>query len=464
MNVDKAYILGLVIGGGIWGNSEDVFRIKLPYKQWGSYEKEPHRAGQISGDIMRVVSPMFRNIYDISVSYDTSVSGEWNVLCEGDLSELTADLERYGIECEGEIRKNASIEKLVPDLIDDNLKRRFIAGLADTIGSTKNSHRRFTDEKQIISFEIAGFRFDFVCSLCRLLYSINCFPDQILWNHPNFHCTLNPYDMKWKKGFKLRVLLDQYDEFGAFAFTSKAESAVQNKGLQRNKNIAEPCETKKVHITPSCVHTDEGSLLLPENIRGGHYLHNKHVCAVMNCPHAPYNIVNEFINSAELYINPFPILVKNTADEIWRIVKQYPLYKNRTYRDVDIKIADIYNQYKSDIKQLLFGNKENSGYPINVLLSAITYVIAANSGEVKGTRPKGNMASVLDRHLSINSNARVNLQLPDLLTPAIITSGDYAALVGPNNPELYKKLIVRDIDNPYKISVRQISEDDFLEY
>lgn len=30
MNTDKAYLLGLIIGGGIFGNAEDVFRIKLP--------------------------------------------------------------------------------------------------------------------------------------------------------------------------------------------------------------------------------------------------------------------------------------------------------------------------------------------------------------------------------------------------------------------------------------------------
>ena len=41
MNTDKAYILGLVIGGGVWGNAEDVFRIRLPFKQWGSYEVNP---------------------------------------------------------------------------------------------------------------------------------------------------------------------------------------------------------------------------------------------------------------------------------------------------------------------------------------------------------------------------------------------------------------------------------------
>lgn len=37
MNTDKAYILGLVIGGGIWGNAEDIFRIRLPFKQSMSF-------------------------------------------------------------------------------------------------------------------------------------------------------------------------------------------------------------------------------------------------------------------------------------------------------------------------------------------------------------------------------------------------------------------------------------------
>ena len=52
MNTDKAYLFGLIIGGGIWGNAEDVFRIRLPYRQWGSYIQNPQRASDISRDIM----------------------------------------------------------------------------------------------------------------------------------------------------------------------------------------------------------------------------------------------------------------------------------------------------------------------------------------------------------------------------------------------------------------------------
>ena len=124
----------------------------------------PKRAGDISRDVMKMVSPLFKAIYNISVSYDTSASGVWNILCEGDLSTLKEELENYGIKCEGEVRKTANINNIVPELVDDNLKRRFIAGLADTIGSTKQTHRRFYDDKQMVSFEISGFEFDFVCS------------------------------------------------------------------------------------------------------------------------------------------------------------------------------------------------------------------------------------------------------------------------------------------------------------
>ena len=58
MDTDKAYLLGLIIGGGVFGNAEDVFRIRLPYKKWGSYIENPQRAGQIAGDILRKVGQM----------------------------------------------------------------------------------------------------------------------------------------------------------------------------------------------------------------------------------------------------------------------------------------------------------------------------------------------------------------------------------------------------------------------
>ena len=461
MNTDKAYILGLVIGGGVWGNAEDVFKIRLPFKQWGSYEANPKRAGEISRDVLKMVSPLFKAIYNISVSYDTSASGVWNILCEGDLDALRDELKHYGIRCEGEVRKAANISKIVPELVDDNLKRRFIAGLADTIGSTKRSHRRFYDDKQMVSFEISGFEFNFVCSLCKLLHSISCYPDQILWNHPNFHCGSNPYNKRWKKGFKLRVYLDQYEKFGAFAFASKVLSARENRLLETAENVAVPCEEREIRATSvTCVHRDENSTLLPDNIRGGHYLHNRHVCAVLNCDHAPYDEIRQLISDAEYYINPFPVLVKGTVKEIKAIIDSDDILRNRTYESAEVRISDLYNKPDSE---LIYGDGEKAGYPLNKIILAITYLISAQTGELNGMRPRGSKDSIIGDYLKKFPEARVTISLPELLTPAIIWKGYHAALVGPNNPKVYKKLIQVSPENQYKIEVRPITEEDLSE-
>ena len=152
--------------------------------------------------------------------------------------------------------------------------------MADTIGSMAESHRKFTKDCQILSFEIKGTNYRSVCALCHLLYEINCIPDQVNWNHPNIHCSKDPYYRQWKKGFKLRVLLDQYALFGAFAFRTKAESSQANRALQQQENEATRCEEKTIRCSPSCIHPAENSLGLPAEIRGGHYIHFSHCCAV----------------------------------------------------------------------------------------------------------------------------------------------------------------------------------------
>ena len=461
MNTDKAYILGLVIGGGIWGNAEDIFRIRLPFKQWGSYEINPKRAGEISRDVMKMVSPLFKAIYNISVSYDTSASGVWNILCEGDLDILKREMESYGLSCEGEVRKTANIDKIVSELVDDNLKRRFIAGLADTIGSTRSTHRRFSDDKQMVSFEISGFEYHFVCSLCKLLHSIGCYPDQILWNHPNFHCGNNPYDKKWKKGFKLRVYLDQYEKFGAFAFVSKAISAKENQALESVRNVGMPCADREIKMPSiACVHCDENSELLPDEIRGGHYLHNRHVCAVLGCEHAPYGEIKKLLANAEYCINPFPILVKGKLNEIEDILNTNALTKNRVYTDLNVKISEIYNQSDQD---LLYGKENGNGYPINKIILAIAYLIAAQTNQLNGLRPKGRKDKIIKEYLVEYPDGVVSISIPEIMTPLVVRMNAYAALVGPNNPKVYKKLIQKCPENEYKIKIREISEEDLNE-
>ena len=353
-NTDKAYLLGLIIGGGAFGNAEDVFSIRMPFKKWGSFLENPQRAGQISRDIMSVVSPMFKNTYGLIVSFEAS-ENIWTILCDGDTSSLKTDLQSFGIPCDGEVYVSANISRVCAELVDDNLKRRFVAGLADTIGSMAESQRRFTSEHQILSFEIKGYNFNFVCDLCRLLHSINCIPDQVNWNHPNIHCPSNPYYADWSKGFKLRILLDQYAQFGAFAFRTKAESAVENRSLQQQTHSSLPCPEQKMNVTPSCIHPAENDALLPEVIRGGHYIHYRHFCAVLGCEHAPCDkLLEKFSKIGDLVI-PFPIQCKDSTLEIEKIIANDPLLAERDYIEINIRIASMLEEYQSNKKALLYG-------------------------------------------------------------------------------------------------------------
>lgn len=458
MDTDKAYLLGLVIGGGIFGNAEDVFSIRLPYKKWGSYLENPQRAGEIAGDILRKVGQMFRAVYNLSVQYETTPGGTWTILCEGDTTMVKKDLSYYGIICEGELRGNADLSLVIEELVDDNLKRRFIAGLADTIGSMAKSQRRFTDEHQIISFEIKGYNFKFVCDLCRLLYSINCIPDQINWNHPNIHCTNDPYYTQWNKGFKLRILLDQYAQFGAFAFRTKAETSNENRRLQRETHIAEICETRDMHVTPSTVHPAENDVRLPEIIRGGHYIHFRHFCAVMGCEHAPYcKIKEQFEHLGEL-INPFPILHKDTYIQIEEILQADSLLSRRNYNIVNINVGSLLKTYNENRNSLLYGTSTNSGYPIAEILQAVAYVIA-DDNELSGKRPKGYI-QIIERHANDNQSLSVEVRKPDLLTPLVIVGNGRGALIGAKNPDVYRRLVVNSPENEYKLLVRPITEED----
>ena len=458
MNTDKAYLLGLVIGGGDFGNTEDVLRIRLPYNKWGSYTDNPKRAGEIARDILQQVGQMFRAVYNLSVQYETTPSGTWVILCEGDNTLLKEDLNNYGISCEGEIRGNADIEKLITDLVDDNLKRRFIAGLADTIGSMAKSQRRFSDEHQIISIEIKGYNYKFVCDLCGLLYDINCIPDQVNWNHPNIHCHSDPYYKQWNKGFKLRILLDQYASFGAFAFKTKAESSNENRKLQNKTHNAKKCEERKINIKQSTVHPAENDYRLPEQIRGGHYIHFRHFCAVMGCKHAPYEDIESYFKELGNIISPFPILSKDLCPEIERIIKSDKLMSNRSYKISQIRVDFFKGVFDRDRASLLFGNSTGNGYPVAEILQAIAYVIA-DEDELFGKRPKG-YYQIIERHLKNDKNLSVEVRTPDLLTPLIIVGNGKGTLIGAKNPKVYSKLITNDSKNKYKIIVRNITEKD----
>jgi len=458
MNSDKAYLLGLIIGGGTLNRDLSRLTINLPFRKWGEVLSNPTRAGQIATDILNRLRPVFEYEYGISLTYSTTP--EWRIICAGDISRLVDDLCKYGVAKAGELRKVADITDIIPYLNHDNLKRQFIAGLADSVGSLAPSHRRFDDNHQIISFEFSGNNYKLVYQLCRLINESGCSPDQVLWNHPNQHSTDNPYYRSWKKGFKLRVLLDEYTAQGSFLFQAKAEAAEQNRGLQQGGlvNTAGICESRRINVTSSTVHKAEDDVWLPESVRGCHFIHHKHICAVLGCPHAPVEQLKPYLDGIEHYINPFPIICRETKAKIREIIDSDPVMKNRTYRELSFAIHELISMYQDDANALIWGEDVGTGYPINEVLQAIAYVSAGIQGNLFGTRVRGNFIDVINQAVDAGTIEQIKIHIPDKLTPMIVEADNYSAMVGPKNPDVYIGLISKEGGLKYK--VRVIREED----
>jgi hypothetical protein len=457
MNTDKAYLFGLIVGAGRL--SDCCLSIVFPYKQWGEVVKNPERAGEIARDIVTKVQPIFRNEYKMDVFY--KVTPNWRITTSEISNALKNDLEKYGLPLSGDIREFASIDKLTEEM-NEGVKRAFIAGLADSIGSLAPSHRRFSDAFQILSFEFKGKNFGLVASIIKILKELGCVPDQILWNHPNQHSGTDRYYPNWRKGFKIRVILDDYIANGSFLFQAKKESAVQNRALQGGRDLTGTAVNKRFTVEGAkTVHVDENSSWLPKKIKGYHFIHNQHLAAVLNCEAVPKRVIQQQLDNAENLINPFTILTKGTASEIKSIIEKEPILKNRIYSEKDFSLEKLIALYEKNRNSLIFGNSEENGYPVNHLLQGIAYVLAASCGiGVKGKRVTGNFLSTLKDALKAREAKGVKLLIPELMTPLIVEKGNYSAMIGATNPKVYKKLIQREGDLLLKI--RPIQEKDLI--
>ena len=466
MNTDKAYIMGLVVGGGCFSSNHKSFSIKLPYRQWGDYAKNPERAGMIANDILKVVKPLMSVEYNLDVSY--TPGKEWNIVCHGDTTDLIRDLQSFHIEPTSDLHKTADLQYLIASFSDTNMKKRFIAGVADTIGSMAPSHRRFTDDVQIISFEISGFNYKYVCQLCNLLYQLGCVPDQILWQHPNMQSGTDSYYTSWKKGNKLRVTLDSFSTFGSLAFKSKPIASKENRKKEGKYNSAEKCENKTLSVPGVvAVHVDENYADIPNELRGGHFIHHKQICAALNCPHSPQRELDRLLTHAENYISPFTVLHKDTAVGVSNIITADPLLRDREYTQADIEVKYLVDAMHDGAATILFsGNtpilhySRDKGYPMNVIMDAVAYIVASKTGNLNGKRPRGNREEIIVNAITAIPDFAVTVKIPDLLTPMVLTDGKVAALVGPLNAQVYRQLISYDPDNKYKMLVRKITEND----
>ncbi len=455
ISTDKAYILGLIIGGGeITGNT---LTITLPYRNWGDIKINPERGGEISEYIIRAVKPVWFAEYDMDISYSVQ-RGRWQL--SADVSTLLlADLEKLDLPLAGNFREQANLSTLT-NAFSQNVEKikRFISGLTDTIGSLNPNHRHRNANFQIISFEFAGFNYNLVGKVAQLFELIGCVPDQVLWNHPNFHATKDRYYTSWKKGFKLRIRLYDYMLNGSFVSEAKKLSATEN--LTQNTR-QEQTEIMRI-AGRTTLHVDENSNVLPVAIKGNHFIHYLHVFTALGIPvdSRSYDFLKQELARAEKYVAPFTVLTKGTREEIEQIIKKESYLSESAYSE-DVGFAsNIESVRASETSKYLYGTEE-AGFPLTTVLQAIAYVGLAELGGdgLMGKRVLGSYESAYERVKSKVGELNVKVFVPNKGTCLLVQGPSFSALVGYIDNEFNKGLISYDTQTlSLKVKEPQFSE------
>jgi len=313
LNHNKTYILGLFVGAG--KIDIDSFLIELPFKKWGM---EPSKMNVIAVDILQRIAGLFNSEYGLKVTYEIG-NNRWFIkpIENQVFTNLTSDLNYLKLPHSGFLLNTADLSTAKSKLTGINAES-FLSGFFDTRASITLSHRRFNDDAPVVSIEIPGStkNFKLVVQLCSWLTDLGSTTDQILYNHPNQHAKADPYYKGWKKGFKIRFLVQSFLATHSFALQAKAIDATKIKKRQK-KEEQYSCPLRKIRQpSPLTVHNEMDSQSLPKEVRNKLYFHYFHYCASLGCKYAPIEEVKRVVSEKKTLISFFPRLSKGTIDEI----------------------------------------------------------------------------------------------------------------------------------------------------
>lgn len=345
---DKAYLLGLLTGGGTISNG--TFLIRLPFKKWGM---NPNVMNKIAVDILTKICNKFQKLYGFPVTYEIGNS-VWTIkpLDNPDISKLIGDLQSLELPTTGFLLNNADLTKAKKEL-EGIIAESFLTGIFDTRASLALSHRRFTNEAPAVSLEIPGStkNFIFVVQICSWLTDLGSTTDQILFNHPCQHSAADPTYRGWKKGFKIRFLVKSFLAKHSFALQAKAFD-IQNLEKLQEKHAQEPCSKRKIRRpSPVCIHSDIDSPDLPKEVRNKLFLHYFHFCGVYGCKHAPIKELTQLLDNYPDYIFVLPRIEKGNIENIksayYTLRTAY--FKKKDIEEIDIVVKDLFldENYKS---------------------------------------------------------------------------------------------------------------------
>ncbi len=131
INHIKAYLLGLLIGGG--KIDVDTFIIDLPFNKWGA---DPQRMNTIATGILTQIFGYFYSTYNFNVTYDIVGNKKWLIkpLANSNIKSLIDDLKYFNLPTGGFLLEKADLVQIKSELEGINV-HGFLSGIFDARAS-----------------------------------------------------------------------------------------------------------------------------------------------------------------------------------------------------------------------------------------------------------------------------------------------------------------------------------------
>lgn len=276
MNVQMAYLLGMIIGNGeIQRNAnETIVTIELPHKNLIDDEKReiPIYVKSSLVDIRNVIEPLIGRSINISqakrATYFSFIkSNEEYVMRE--IMRYIGDGVHHSV-----MTMNNEIFALTRDE-----KREFLRGIADVTGYIRRSNLAFGQEGfHRVYIEIPG-NWQLVIDIANMLKSLDVPVQTIDFGHPNFRdSNLKKYNegklYYWKKEHQVKIWANEFLPIG---FNIEHKQRALELYTEELLEYLDENKTHKFYWEKSIrkkrkpFHPMVNDLSLPEKIRGKHY-------------------------------------------------------------------------------------------------------------------------------------------------------------------------------------------------
>jgi hypothetical protein len=281
MNIEMAYLLGLVCGNGEVkrGHSETNVSIEIPHKKLETERNNDVRVYVKASiaDIRAILEPLI----GAGISFTPEANRSILSFTKPNTEYLMREVLRFigNASSHENIRVNLEVFNFTRDQ-----KIYFLRGFADVTGYIRRSNYFFRQYMHRVYLEVPH-NWELVVDICNLLKDIDIPVQVIDWAHPNMRDgNLRKYNEGypdfWKKEHQIKIWANEFVPIG-FAVIHKKEALGEFareliSGIEDNGKDVLPYthryywDGRKINrIKPS--HPGECDYFIPTSIRGKHY-------------------------------------------------------------------------------------------------------------------------------------------------------------------------------------------------